>query len=501
MKQTMIRIVAFAALAVMLFGMVSCEFSYIKDDISEYVSLDKAKLDALRVTIPTMFEVTEEDVDELIRQNLFTKKTAANGGREETSGTVGDGDNVRLWYSGVVEVEEGKTETIRDAASDRTYSNTPLWSVIGAESLRIKELEERLKEVKIEDYITYSKGTVKADAIYFLSYYYNDLDANGKSVGGAKFDGVNRVPASEMHAKFDAGFKEAFDAAVVGQTFDVEKSKFFKVSVEGTFPNGGVTREYSIRVCGQSDRDLEIEGAFADDGGTYAGKKVKLFVQPFCFVDYDVPELTAETAVSLFKIDKDNPDPVAEFRRQAREVLENDSERQSALQDAVWVELKNCVTIHDLPKSKVKKMYKVFLDTVKSYYKEAKADDLRDQFVETYGEAAMESIDTFAVAMLKGNAGETAKQVVMRKAEDWVREDLLVFVMVREAGLALPSEHEINAQVNEDIANIISETGSTEEQLYDSYGGREYFVASCYRREVLELLAKTVDVEYKDITE
>ncbi len=501
MKHTIFRATVAVIAIVMMVGMVSCgDFSYIEDDIGPYVTFDKAAFDAIGITVPTSLEVTEEEINEVIRQNLFAKKTTVNNGAVETSGVMGDGDSVRLWYFGTVETEEGKTESIRDTASDKTYSNAPLWSVLGSGSLRIEALETELKGKDIKDYLATTKGTVKSGGIYYLSYYYNDINAEGNSVGGVRFDGVHRVPAAEMETVFGAGFSAAFEEAVVGQSYDVDSGKFFQVTVDGSYPNGGVKRVYQVRVCGQCERDLEVEGTFKNDGGAHAGKKVKLYVPLFGFIDYSVPELTAETVISLFKIDESSEDPVAEFRRQIKESLEAESTRQETIQDAIWDELKKCVTVHELPKSKVKEMYKVFLTTVKNYYKEAKSDDLREQFVAAYGEAAMQNLDTFAIAMLKGQSGQKAEDIVMEKAEDWVREDMIVFAIVKYGGLELSSEAKINEKVDSDLASIIEETGNTKEQLYEMYGGREYFIASAYRTEILSILSDTVQIKYEDTT-
>ncbi len=499
MKKSLIKILALTLLGLTVVSAVSCGFSYMEDDISEYAELDKAAFDALAVTLPTNYEVTEEDIEDAIRTNLFAKKTSVNGGATELTGTIGDGDNVRLWYFGTVDMGDGKSETIRDAASSNTYTNTPMWAVAGAGDLRIEALENALVGAKVEDYLAVTKGEVKQDAVYFLSYYYNEINADGKYIGWNKFDGVNRVPAAEMDTIMGAvGLKAEFDKTVVGETFDIDSNKFYEMTVDGTFPNGSVKREYHIRVCGQAENELFVEGKFANDGGKYADKNVKMHVQLFGFVDYNVPELNADTVVNIFKIGKDSEDPVAEYRKEIKKSLEADSTRISALESAIWVELKKCVTIKELPKSKVNMMYDIFYDTVKTYYKEAQSDDLREDFAAAYGEAAMENLDTFTVAMLSGQKGQKAKEVVREKAESWVREDLIVFAIVKYSGMEMPTEAAVNAGADADIADIIKESGRTAEELYDAYGGREYFIAGFYREHILDKLCSSVKITYQD---
>ncbi len=503
MRKQFVKLSALALVIITLVGMVACGFSYMEDDLSVYATLDKEKLANIIVTIPTAYEVTEEDIDEIIRQNLFAKKTYVNGGKYETVGTLGDGDNIRLWYSGIVTEEEGKETPIRDEASKKTFNNTPLWSVVGAGSLRIEELETKLNGVKIEDYLTVRKGTIKADAIYFMYYHYTDYDADGKIVGGATFDGVNRIPASELDETLSPGFKAKFDELVVGKEFDMDKNGIFEITLDGDFGKGAVKRTYAIRMCGQSDRDLLIEGSFKEDGGTYAGKPVKLYVQLFEFVDYEVPELNAETAVSLFKIDKDNPDPVAEFRRQAENLLLEDSGRVSAINTEIHKALEACVTVHDLPREMVKESYKAFMKRTKHYWKQSQStDEMKAQFAEQFGKDAVESFDNFAAAMLNGKKGESAEDIAWVSAEAAVREDVIIYTLVRYSGLDLPSNDVIETRVNNDITEAIKETGATEEELYDAYrpyGGRGYFTAKRYTEEILKAMFDQVKIEYKDL--
>ncbi len=544
MKHNMIRLMAAAMLAVMLtlsvVGMIGCKdktpsFSYMEDDIASMITFHKDKFDALSVSVDAKHEITDEKIEEYIRKALFGKKTLVNGGKNEVTGTIGEGDSVRLWYFGTVETaklddkgnpvkdENGNTvmETIdiRDNASDNIYNNAPMSSTLGADALRIEALEKAILGAKIEDYIAESEGTVKADAIYFLSYYYNDLNADGKTVKGDKIDGLIRVPASEMDTLLAPGFKAAFDKEVVGKTFDVAGNKFFKFAVDATedtaFAEGAVKREYGIRVCGQTARDLEVEGAFADDGGVYAGDKVKLHVQLFNFVDYKIPtleeaidNLLSDSTIKDYKKDNELADDATltseqkeeAYRKQIKETLEQGTERVSAIQEAIWNEFKVCVTVNSLPEAKVKEMYNIFLKTVKDYWKEANSDDLKGQFTAEYGEAAMKDINTFAVAMLDGQAGQTAEQVVREKAESWVREDMIVFAIVRFSGLEMPDDATVKKEIDADIATIMKETKLTEQEIYDTYGGREYFMSSYYRNYILEELVEKVTVTYADPT-
>ncbi len=494
MKQLRYKLMAIITLVFVLAGLVGCGFSYMEEDLSPYVTFDKEMFDALSVTLDAKYDVTDEDVENLVRQNLISKKTPVNGSKTELSGTPGEGDTVNLWYSGMVENKDGEMTPIRDASSSSDFSNTPLWRVLGTGALRIPELETALMGINIEEYLATTKGTVEEGAIYFLSYYYKDLDADNRVVGSSsRYNGVNRVPAADMDEMLGEGFRTAFDSEIVGKTFDIANGTYHKLTIDGTFTEGAVKREYNIRICGQAKKDLRVEGVFVDDENAYAGKRVELYVQVFGFIDFDVPELNAETAVSLFKMSEDSEDPVADFYAQARAALMNSEERLTALQNAILPELKKCVTIHALPEKKVKETYKFYMDTAKEMYKEARADDMIDEFTEKFGEETMKSFDAFAVKLLQGTEGQTAEQAARRAAEDVVREDLYIFAVVKYSGMDLPDEEGINKEVDAYLQELMKQLGVTEEVIYEKYGERENFISDRYSANIMARLCDLLD--------
>ncbi len=501
MKKTWMKVSALVLAAVVLLGAAGCGFSYLEDDIAPYVTFDKAKFDALTISLDVQYEVTEADIEEAIFLNLLTKREAENGGEKQTYGVIGKGDDVDLWFTGFVTKADGAVEVVRDDASEKTFNNTPHTYTLGGDAFRVEGLEEAFYGKDISSYLTEIKGTVKPNAIYFLSYNYNDYMVNedgtrGNYVANGRVEGINRIPADELDSKITAGFAEAFAESVVGEQFDFEKRALFEVTVDGDYGNGATRRVYTVFLCGQTENEFVYTGKFANDGGVYAGLTAEMHVQFVRFADYTVPELTADTAVNLFAIDKESEDPVAEFRKQITDSLLSDEERIAEMQDAIWEELKKCVTVTSLPESKVKTMYKVFLKTVEDYYKEAENEEFRRDFVDLYGEAALANIDTFAVAMLRGNAGERAEDVVRRKAEEWVREDLVVFAVMKYSGMEMPTGETLETGVDAELANLMKSTSKTEKELYKMYGGREYFIASYCRNVMLDKLCDTVTVVY-----
>ncbi len=500
MKKHIIKLLALALVCVTAFGIVSCGFSYIEDDISPYATFRKDLYDAISVTIDAEHDVTEAEIDEKIRQNLLGKKEPVNNKEKETEGTIGYGDAVQLWYFGTVDLGDGKTETVRDFAANKIYDNTPGFFVIGG-GLRMKDAEKALEGVKIEDYIAKMEGTVETGKVYYVTYYYTSYDKDGKSLGGYTHDGVCRAEAAKLDEVFCKGFTAAFNETVLGKSFDYASGKSFTLEVSGDLGEKEVKRVYSLRMCAQADKSFSVDSAtYADDGGLYAGKKVTdIEIQLFSFVDYKVPELNKETAVSLFGISSTSEDPVKDYREKVKTTLLSASARTDAIKDALWTELKKCVTVGEkLPKSKVKQMQKVFMETVEYYYDEVHADaETLASFEEEYGKGSADNLDLFAAAMFDAPRGTSAKDVVKGKAEEWVREDLIVFSLVENSGIKMPGDEIMNEAVNTEVKTLAQDYGVTEEELFDMYGGREYFIASYYRDLILEEMAARVPVQYK----
>ncbi len=495
MKKILCRLLTVALIAAAVMGLVGCGSDYVffGEDMNTYVTWDQKKFQNIKVELDEKYNVGDEEVDAAIKEELFSHRDYANNGRLETSGVISYGDAAKLWYSGVVDLGDGKTETIRDAASEGIYSTDPFSYVLGDETIRIPELEKALEGIKAEDYRTETEGTVKTSdkTVYFLTYRtYND------GVQGAGSPHVMRVEAAKLDEVFTAGFKAKFDSEVVGKTFN-DANRYFDIVMDNV--EGATSRKYSIRLLAQTDSEISVEGTFRDDGGKHAGKSVTLTVQLFGFIDYIVPELNAETAVSIFKIDSTAKDPVAECRKQIKKELLDDDERIGVLQNAIWAELKKCITVKEIPSSKVSEMEDIFMDTVESYYNEAQemTGDARKEFIEKYGEGAMQDIDHFAVALFSGNPGESAEEICRQKAENWVKEDMVVFAVVQFSGLEMPNEEKTNTEVDKMVASVVEQTGYEEEQVYDMYGGREYFVAAFYRNTFLEMLEDKVTIGYK----
>ncbi len=500
MKRILISLLAAIMLVSLTMGFVGCGSDYMfwGEDMSEYATWNQAKFNALKVTIAEKYKVDDAAIDKAIKEVLFSERTAVNNGKLETTGAIGYGDEVKLWYSGTVDLGDGKTESVRDAASGNLYNTDPRSFLIGGESIRIPALEEALDGLDVTDYAMETTGVVAADMVYFFTYRSYNIKSDGTETDAGSSDSIVRIPASELDNKFGTGFSSAFASEVVGKTFN-DDNRFFDVRVDGNFDTEGVVaRRYKLRLLAQTDKELKVEGTFASDGGSYAGKKVTLDVQVFGFIDYRVPELTASVAYDIFEIPESSNDPIADARAEIKKELLADDARLAAIQDALWGEIKKCVTVTNVPESKVEAMEDIFMETLENYYEKGKSEENYADMVEEYGEAAMQNIDLFAAALFHmSGSGKTAEQLVREKAEEWIKEDIAVFTAVQYAGLNLPSDETVETGVDEMLADIMEQSGYSEEELYEMYGGREYFVAAYYRNTMLEMLAQTVTIEYQ----
>ncbi len=485
MRGALLRgITALLLCGILLFSLCACGFTYAEGDTDKYLTLSEDLTDTLSVTLPRAYEVTDDDVEETIRELLLSEKKAVEGAERETDKEIGYGDVAALYYSGVT--EDGVYVTDGFAVGDAV----PYLVEVGGGSFPVSEVEAALSGLIPAEYALRESGTVPAGAVVYIDGSYEDT-AGGIS-RGTNYIRMARVDLSMADEVWGNGFA----AQLTGQSAGADKTLHF--TLPDAFSENGtpVSREYKLRVRFVSEKELTVEGTYPADYSIEerAGKRVVFTIQLAYMVDYEVPELTAENVISLFGISDTESDPVAAFRAKVRQTLLSQEERQAALYAALWEELKTHVTVREMPQKQVKKILRGLTKELKELYEYCKTN-LYDACTAEWGEEAMADFDAFARAVYGGAEGEDAETVLTREAEDEVTQTLVLYAVARRFGF-LPDQASRESGAQTVMADLLEESDLTERQLRRRWGGDEYFESLYCRSVILETLAARAQVSY-----
>jgi FKBP-type peptidyl-prolyl cis-trans isomerase (trigger factor) len=446
----------------LLLGLVSCGFSY-EGDLTSYIALTAPALDALEVALDEAYEVTEEQVEDAIHDLLLDVKTAVSQGKEEQEKTIGDGDVAAIYYTLVS--EDG---TVWSDGFD--VGSTPYLLEVGAGMFPLLEVEKTLVGLLPKEHKVLSVGQVEADSIVYMEYY---CDGEAHPLA--------RVDMKEVDALFGEGFASALTGAELGQ--------FTTISVG--------EREYRVRprYIGRGEITLEATYPATYTDESRAGKTVTVYLQVQYMVDYDVPAMTDETVREKLKLFETSDTPLSDLRAQVRMELEGSEGRQAAFRRALLDVMEDDAIYLKLPKSRVKDFYGGMKEELEYLY-EYSQENLYDWCVETFGQVSMDSFDGFARAMYGYQGDETAKEILMEKAEMQVRHDLLVYALAKAYGVT-PTAEDMETGTQKILDTYLAGTDTTEKELLRMWGGREYFEAQYMDAYVFRALSQKVKIVYK----
>lgn len=453
-------------LALAAFSLSSCGFSYADADLDEYLTADTEALDALTLTLSKEWEVTDADIDEAIRELLFSHKSAVNNKREETETPIGEGDEVAFYYA--LMTASGTALS----SGHEVGSGAPALLEIGAGQGELPGAEEALLGVVPADYVLTTTGKIPSEGILYLEYLY-DEDGTRVYPGG-----LHRVPVSDLDAVFGIGMRDA----LIGTPLNQQQS----VSLTADFGEGQTTRAYQVLVRCYAERELTFE---TEQAGEAATARLSLLYM----VDYAVPPLTAETVTEVIGVCEGAEDPVAALRETVRELLLTEDERAEAVEDALWTLLYPCFTFRTLPKKAVDAAERALKTDMEELY-DICCFDYPEESKKIWGEGALDSFGTFLAALYE-SPDLTADEILTREAETQVREDLIIYYLARYAGYA-PDEEAWKSGTDALIAAALDE-GESEKALLKRYGGREYFESLYLRDYVLSELEKRLPTVYR----
>ena len=180
------RIIGMLLVAVMLIGsLVSCGYSYEKDDLSKYATFDK---DAFEKAISALViedgdftkdaDTRADKVIDTIRKALAKK---ADTDDKKTEGVIGEYDTFYYCYYGTITVD-GEEKVIFASSMKQSSATNFQFGLKGTEGLQAK-IEAAFKDYDLTEkaYSTTTSGKAESGKIAYISYTV-EYDKDGKSV-------------------------------------------------------------------------------------------------------------------------------------------------------------------------------------------------------------------------------------------------------------------------------------------------------------------------------
>ena len=413
---------------------------YLKDDLSQYISIDKSVYESYTVTIPKK-EVGDSEVDRQIMNLLYENrnKTALEGGAKMLSVPLTVGDKAYVYYRGYTTDEYGREMDLED--STNLKSTKPDEIYIGSLYLYEGFEESLIGKTPSEHTLTKkTSGKVSEGDVVYLSY-----------IAMYSSDGRNYVRSCvrvDLNEDVDAKFGEGFKASLIGQNIGEYLPAGIYTLGEGeevvygdmvvNFTTGRDTMPIIAEVTMPIDSDIKELRA----------KAVTFEI----FLDganlYDTPEYNESFIRDTLKLtDEDLADYpgesiVEKHRAKLYEELckELEETKRLLVEEGLWEILNASVTVHKLPKNDVRDVYNEYLE------------ELHEEYY--YYKGVYNSVADFAVPYYGISSTVNYKEYITEQAQKVVIEKLLFYYISRVENL-LPGGEEYTRLYNETVAEYL----------------------------------------------
>ncbi len=289
MKKFLLCFLAVLMILSLTLGMASCKkneenkdedevFSFYKEKMSDYISLDRDDYFGQRVEVDAIPEITDADVEDYIKQILESVVEKVS----YTDRAVEEGDTVSLYYRGTMDGLDF------EGGSNMTDKN-PHSLVIGSNSF-IPGFEDALVGIvpNTTSFTRIESGTVKADYVAYVNYSYAYKAEDGSDKTGEASVRVDLANPSEA----DAVFAEQIIGKTVGTTFVFDAEYDF--DGDGAKENASISMKVSFAAIEES---TPITVTFPDPyklNEEFSGKEAVFHVIIKELSRTELPELTAE---------------------------------------------------------------------------------------------------------------------------------------------------------------------------------------------------------------
>ena len=442
-------------------------FNYLTSDLSKYVTLseDDYKNYTIEVDIAKPRDI---DADVAILALLASDKGEAKYNGEEVTShfTVMPGAELNIWYRGyILDNDGGKIEA---TGMSNLSGNSPSKLEIGSGSF-IPGFELGLVGINTADYPRFVKITDNTTDIVESHIAY--VSFSRLVEGGNKDNDTSKVVSVRIDLsgdKIDKNFGEGFKEKILGATIG-EKMTFSAVIDGKTYNYTDVTVDYVTECENNSENPpIIVEAYFPYDYSTTTLRNETAYFEVYIDsgVLYEEQKFDDEYVEKLVKregskitLDELNVFEGAaltdKYRTYVKKTIDEiyKEEYESAVREAAWDHILSRVKVIKYPESKVKEMYKEYIEGVEDQFEET-GGYIANQY--TGGYTTYQDIDSFARAYLGLGSSTNWKNYLYSMSESLVKERLAMYYIIRKENLK-PGNKEFKAIIEEEKQMYLDE--------------------------------------------
>ena len=459
-------------------------FDYMTSNLDKYVEFkEDYKNFELNVDVAEPHDI---DVDVAIL-NLITadkNKDALDAGALKTTGILGAGDVVTIWYRGYLIGENGEEIVVANMSNFASEKASNL--ELGSGNF-VSGFELGLVGIEIGDYPKFEKikiGEVKEGQVAYISF--TKAIGEGENVKKTTQTSVRVDLSTDVDKEFGTGFKDR----IIGAAIAGDKLNF------NTVIDGQVCYYYDVKVdfvteCETNPIVVDVYFPYDYSQTNLRNESAKFEVYVEGFVDYDAPEFNdeyisgkiekGELSVTLEELNKYEGETLTEkYYAYAEETIWKlyEQERKNLTEEAIWNHYQSIVNIKKYPTYKVEEIYEGYVNDVFEQYLSSEGQ-IYNSYTGSY--STYTTLDTYAPVYLglSSSSGQTQtwREYLYSTAEALIKERLIVFYLMRTEGFT-PSEEDFEKllaatreeYVNEYINQYLSYEGKTK----DDYTEEEF---------------------------
>lgn len=425
----------FLVVVMLTLSLVSCGYSFTKDDMKQYATFDKAKFESVISSLKIEDgEYTADKRDDLKLDNI----NEALAGKVDKEAKLYEGEvdgNDTVYYSYYITFQkDGKDYTLAPTYMNPTKAVSLQLGISTLEGYK-KDLAEKLKDIEMKDY-AYSvstTGTAKDGQIAYINYTITTTKADGGTT-----DDVNKLVRVVLDSKStDPVIKKLSEKKTIGtsvESFTEGDKKYSNMKIEYVINETDAKkhREIELDPIVVYTEKTELE---ATDGKKYDLKDVKLTYHVCPVYFFDVEDLTAEAvlrtllssvSVDTFEIFKDHGDLIKAFNDKVT-AFDEAEEALADAEEALEDEKDNLEDVKDaVPEGEDVDTNQSVINATAAVAKKQEAVDNAKKDVDTADGEVVKAMDALFTALGKGdNALAAGKTAVIDAYKEKVHDDLV----------------------------------------------------------------------------
>ena len=334
--------------------------NYLSDDLSKYLTISES--DYKNYTVELVFdEVDDSTVERKIMKLLYDNRSedAVDDGETKISIPISVGDLAYIYYRGYTVDEDGNQVDIANTSNflDTDPGELEIGSgsfIPGFESGLIGAIPEE------HQFEIFKSGNTAAGDVLYVTYKVTFPDGSSATKSSERID----LSKTDIDSKYGEGFKAYLEGGLTIGT-KLESKTFNDPDGKGTIVYMDMKIDAATR-C--EDRAVTVDTRFPASyhEESLRGKEVKFDVYIVNTVVYETPEydetfITETLGIKAEDLEKyEGADIVEKHRAKLLEEAkeENESNRKSIIEEAMWKQYNEKVKVKKLPEREVEDAYR-----------------------------------------------------------------------------------------------------------------------------------------------